>query len=85
MLMNIVKSGAISTATFGTVGGLIFGSDVASYVSSSARSVKTAVTDAVPMEFQLRRRVICWMTSFPKCTRISAGRAAGSRNRCAAG
>ncbi len=55
MIMRLVKWGAIGAAGLGTVGGLIFGSDMASYVSSSARSVQTAVTDAVPMEFQLRR------------------------------
>ncbi|HEY7087363.1 MAG TPA: hypothetical protein VH518_04690 [Tepidisphaeraceae bacterium] len=44
-------------ATVGTllVGGAIFGRDLCSYVSSSARSVRSAVTDAVPVEFQLRR------------------------------
>jgi hypothetical protein len=47
----------IFLATAGTllIGGAIFGRDLCSYVSSSARSVRTAVTDAVPVEFQLRR------------------------------
>lgn len=37
------------------LGGLLFGKDLVSYVSSSAKSVQTAVKDAVPIEFELRR------------------------------
>src|SRR5689334_2892880 len=37
------------------IGGAIFGRDLCSYITSSARSVRSAVTDAVPVEFQLRR------------------------------
>ena len=37
------------------IGGLLFGRDVVSYVSSSAKSVRMAVKDAVPIEFELRR------------------------------
>jgi hypothetical protein len=42
--------GAIALA-----GGLIFGTDALSYVTSSTRSVRSAVKDAVPIDFQLRR------------------------------
>jgi hypothetical protein len=37
------------------VGGLIFGKDLFSYMRSSAKTVRTAVKDAVPIEFELRR------------------------------
>ncbi len=37
------------------IGGFLFGKDVISYVTSSAKSVRTAVKDAVPIEFELRR------------------------------
>jgi hypothetical protein len=37
------------------IGGLLFGKDVASYVRSSAKSVRTVVKDSVPIEFELRR------------------------------
>lgn len=37
------------------IGGLLFGRDVLSYVTSSAKSVRMAVKDAVPIEFELRR------------------------------
>jgi hypothetical protein len=37
------------------VGGLLFGGDVFSYIRSSARTVRTAVKDAVPLEFELKR------------------------------
>jgi len=44
-----------SACTLGLVGGLIFGRDAVSYVTSSARSIQSAVKDTVPVEFQLRR------------------------------
>ncbi len=37
------------------VGCLVFGKDVVSYARSSAKSVRSAVKDAVPVEFELRR------------------------------
>jgi hypothetical protein len=37
------------------VGGFLFGSDLFSYMRSSARSVQTAVKDSVPLEFELKR------------------------------
>jgi hypothetical protein len=39
----------------GVVGGMLFGKDAISYVKSSARGVRTAVKDSVPIEFELRR------------------------------
>jgi hypothetical protein len=39
----------------GLVGGMLFGKDAVSYVKSSARGVRTAVKDSVPIEFELRR------------------------------
>jgi acyl carrier protein phosphodiesterase len=55
MILRIVKIGAIAAAGACLVGGLLFGTDLVSYVTSSARSVQTAVKDAVPIEFELRR------------------------------
>lgn len=37
------------------IGGLLFGSDVLSYVSSSIKSARTVVKGSVPIEFELRR------------------------------
>jgi hypothetical protein len=37
------------------IGGALFGREVFSYISSSARSVRSVVQDSVPVEFQLRR------------------------------
>jgi len=37
------------------VGGLIFGKDLVSYVSSSGRMIQTAVKDSIPVEFEIRR------------------------------
>jgi hypothetical protein len=37
------------------IGGLLFGKDVVSYVSSSIKSVRATVKDSVPIEFELSR------------------------------
>jgi hypothetical protein len=55
MLIRIVKYGALGATGLCLVGGLLFGRDAASYLYSSARSVQTAVKDAVPIEFELQR------------------------------
>jgi len=45
----------LGLAGLGIAGGLLFGHDLCSYLTSSARSVRVAVNDSVPVEFQLRR------------------------------
>jgi hypothetical protein len=55
MIMKWVKLGLIGVAGFGLLGGLLFGKDAVSYVKSSARGVRTAVKETVPVEFELRR------------------------------
>lgn len=55
MIMKWVKLGVIGTVGFGLLGGLLFGKDVVSYVKSSAKGVRTAVKESVPVEFELRR------------------------------
>lgn len=55
MFLKPVKFVILTAAGTLLIGGAIFGRDVFSYVSSSCRSVRTAVTEAVPVEFQLRR------------------------------
>jgi hypothetical protein len=55
MVMKLAKGALWSACTLGLVGGLIFGRDAVSYVTSSARSIQSAVKDTVPVEFQLRR------------------------------
>src|SRR5947209_12330019 len=55
MFAKMLKLGLFSVTSLGIAGGLIFGRDLASYVSSSARSMQSSVKDSVPMEFQLRR------------------------------
>ena len=55
MIMKWVKLGVMGTVGFGLLGGLLFGKDVVSYVKSSARGVRTAVKESVPVEFELRR------------------------------
>ena len=55
MITKWLKRGLIVTACLCLAGGLLFGKDLVSYVRSSAKSVQTAVKDAVPIEFELRR------------------------------
>jgi len=55
MILRSVKWGVMGLVGLGLVGGMLFGRDAVSYVKSSARGVRTAVKDSVPVEFELRR------------------------------
>lgn len=55
MITKWLKRGVITVAGVSIVGGLLFGKDVASYVRSSAKSVRTVVKDSVPIDFELKR------------------------------
>ena len=55
MLFKWLKRSVLIGVGVFVIGGLLFGKDVVSYVSSSAKSVQSAVKDAVPIEFELCR------------------------------
>lgn len=55
MICKMMKFGVLGTAAALLVGGLVFGTDLGSYVRSSTRSITSAVKDNVPIEFELRR------------------------------
>jgi len=55
MIGRWFKMGIVGAVGLCLVGGLLLGSDLISYVSTSARSVSSAVKDSVPIEFELRR------------------------------
>ena len=55
MFLKLAKVMLVSLGALALAGGLVFGTDALSYVSSSTRSVRSAVKDSVPIEFQLRR------------------------------
>lgn len=55
MIFKLLKLGILSVAGLALVGGIVFGRDLCSYISSSARSVRMSIKDAVPIEFELRR------------------------------
>lgn len=55
MFLKPFKWMAMTAAGTMLVGGVIFGRDLCSYITSSARSVRSVVTESVPVEFQLRR------------------------------
>ena len=49
MMTALVKKAVVGTAGMLLVGGLIFGRDVFSYISTAGNSVKEAVKDTVPL------------------------------------
>ena len=55
MLIRWLKKSVLIGVGIFVIGGFLFGKDVVSYVSSSAKSVQSAVKDAVPIEFELCR------------------------------
>ena len=55
MILKSLKWGLVATSGAILLGGLIFGGDLVSYVSCGASSVRSAVKDKVPIEFQLER------------------------------
>jgi hypothetical protein len=55
MILRWVKWGVMGTVGLGLLGGMLFGRDILSYAKSSAKSVRAAVKDSVPIEFELRR------------------------------
>ncbi len=55
MIMRVAKIGVVSLAGLGLTAGLLFGTDLGSYVWTSTNTVRTAVRDSVPIEFELQR------------------------------
>jgi hypothetical protein len=55
MILKILKLGVIGTAAALVLGGVVFGTELGSYVRSSTRCMTSAVKDNVPIEFELRR------------------------------
>lgn len=55
MSLKVLKYGGVSLFSLILVGSLIFGTDLISYVSTSAGNVRESVRDSVPIEFELQR------------------------------
>jgi hypothetical protein len=55
MIFKTLKYGLIGTTGAVLLGALVFGRELTSYVRCSARSMQSAVQDAVPLEFELER------------------------------
>ena len=55
MITKCLKRGVIGLVVLAVAGTFFLGGDMLSYVTSSARSVRTAVKDSVPIEFELLR------------------------------
>lgn len=55
MIVKSIKAGLLTVGVLALGAAFVFGRDAFSYVTSSARSVRSAVKESVPIEFQLRR------------------------------
>jgi len=55
MILKTIKYGVLGLMGVAVIGGVLFGTDLLSYASSSARSVRVAMKDNVPIEFELQR------------------------------
>jgi len=55
MILKGIKVGLAATVGLAVAGGLVFGTDAVSYLYTSAKSVRTAMKDKVPTEFELQR------------------------------
>ncbi|HPD30630.1 MAG TPA: hypothetical protein PLL20_11585 [Phycisphaerae bacterium] len=55
MLRKTIKYGVIGLTGLLVTAGVLFGTDLGSYLWTSTRTVRTAVRDSVPIEFELQR------------------------------
>ncbi|MGH7180198.1 MAG: hypothetical protein ACREJC_22660 [Tepidisphaeraceae bacterium] len=55
MLFKLIKLGVYSAVGVALIGGVVFGRELCSYATSSVRSMRAAVKQNVPVDFQLRR------------------------------
>jgi hypothetical protein len=55
MILKVIKYGALTLVGGALITSLLLGSEAFSYVRSSAKSVRMAVKDNIPIEFELRR------------------------------
>ena len=55
MICKMMKYGVLATAGAVAAGGLVFGTDLGSYLTSGSRQIRSAVKDNVPIEFELAR------------------------------
>ena len=54
MILKVIKYGVLTVAGGALITSLLLGTEALSYVRSSARSVRTAVKENIPIEFELR-------------------------------
>lgn len=55
MIRKLVKFVVLPAVVLAAVGGLLFGTDLFSYVGSSAKHLRASVKQSVPLEFELQR------------------------------
>jgi hypothetical protein len=55
MILKALKYGLVTVTCAALVGGIVFGRDLCSYISSGSHLLRTAAKDSVPIEFELAR------------------------------
>ncbi len=55
MILKTLKYGILTVACVTIVGGVVFGKDLCSYLSSGSKYLRTAAKEQVPIEFELQR------------------------------
>jgi hypothetical protein len=55
MILKTLKYGILTVVGIGIVGGMVFGKDLCSYLSSGSKYLQSAAKDQVPIEFELQR------------------------------
>lgn len=55
MILKSIKTVAIGAGALALLGGVVFGTDIVSYVSSSTKMVQSKVKNSVPLDFELQR------------------------------
>jgi peptidoglycan hydrolase CwlO-like protein len=55
MILRSLKYAAVGAAAVALVGGFVFGRDLISYIRTGTQSMRHAVKDSVPIEFELQR------------------------------
>ena len=55
MILKSLKYGLLTVTAAAIVGGVVFGKDLYSYLSSGSNYLRTSVKDSVPIEFELAR------------------------------
>ena len=55
MIIRLIKYGVVPVVVVAAVGGMLFGTDLTSYVGTSVKSLRTSVKESIPLNVELQR------------------------------